>query len=216
MDEVYALLGEILTHLDPFMDLRLFFTWHEDHQTLVVNGQAVHPVQHTPAQYRATYDRMRQIFASEHGRWPHYVADAWGRVERLLMRLEDGTPGENLLAFAEMNPDEMWVLFWDAFVHGSLALHAQLCAIFHQRLRPYLLERDYRSDESMRALGTVVRIDADASVGKRVSLPSTQAVLTSMGWVSVLIRADMDPHDGRLYHVFDIGLRGRPRVARAA
>ena len=52
MDEVYALLGEILTHLDPFMDLRMFFTWHEDHRTLVVNGQAVHPVQHTPAQYR--------------------------------------------------------------------------------------------------------------------------------------------------------------------
>ena len=132
------------------------------------------------------------------------------------MRLEGGTPGENLMAFAEMNPDEMWVLFWDAFIQGSLALHTQLCAIFYQHLRPYLLERDYRIDESMRALGTVVRINASASVGKRVSLPSTQDVLTSMGWVSVLIRTVMDPHDGRLYHVFGIRERGPPWVARAA
>ena len=216
MDEVYALLGEILTNLDPFMDLRMFFTWHEDHRTLVVNGQAVYPVQHTPAQYRATYDQMRQIFASEHGRWPYDVAGAWERVERLLMRLEGGTPGENLMAFAEMNPDEMWVLFWDAFIQGSLALHTQLCAIFYQHLRPYLLERRTRSDESMRMLNTVVRVGTSASVSERVGLPSTQAVLTSMGWESVLIHADMDPHDGRLYHVFGIRERGPPRVAGAA
>ena len=216
MTELYRLLGEILTSLDSFLILCGFFTWHENYQTLVGNGWVVHPIRCTPAQYRTTYDQMRRIFASERGRWLHWVADAWVEVEIMLMHFESGTPGESLLALAKRDPPEMWMRFWNAFVHGSPALHAQLCAIFHQHLRPYLLEREDRSGVSMRMLNTVVRVGASASVSERVGLPSTQDVLTSMGWESVLIHADMDPDDGRLYHVFGIRERGPPRVAGAA
>ena len=216
MDEVYALLGEILSDLDPFLVLSEFFTWHDNYRTLVGDGWVLHPVRYTPAQYRVTYAKMRRIFASEHGRWPYDVADAWVQVELMLMHLEGGTPGGSLMAFAEVDPHEMWMHFWNAFVHGSLALHTQLCAIFHQHLRAYLQEREDRIDHSMSALDTVVRMGDSPSVSERVSLPSTQDVLTSMRWMSVFIRTVMDPHDGRLYHVFDIRPRGPPRVALAA
>ena len=213
MTEVYALLGEILSNLDSFIVLRRFFRWRENYRTLVGDGWVVHPVRCTPAQYKATYDEMRRIFASEHGRWRPEVADAWAQVELMLIPLQHGDPGASFRTFAYVDPNPTWVHFWNAFLHGSPTLHAQLCDIFYEHLRPDLLEYQ---DSSMHALNTVLRVGADASVSESMSRPSTQAVLQSMGWESVITHDDVDPRSGRPYHVCGIRPRPQPMVAAGA
>ena len=214
MSELYRLLGEILSSVNPFIALRICFKWHEKYEALVGRGWVLRPVRSTPAQYKDTYDRMRQIYESEHAQWLPAAADAWMQVQLMLIPLQHGDPGASFRTFAHVDPTPTWVRFWHAFLHGSPTLHAQLYDIFYDHLRPDLLE--HHEDASMQALNAVLDARADASVGESISRPSTQAVLQSMGWESVITRDDMDPHDGRRYHVFGIRPRQRHVVAGGA